>query len=107
MSKKKATPKKEAATITKAKPNTVCSLGNYEKRCLESLIIGSCERSNLDQFIGTTNSPEYIRQLRAKGLKIITHKARGFNRDGRKIWWGEYSLDAGSLAKAKGLLGVE
>lgn len=106
MSTKKATPSTDAAP-DKDNANTVCRLGAYEKRCLESLIIGSCERSNLDRFIGTTNSPEYIRQLRAKGLKIITHRAKGFNRDGRKIWWGKYSLDTGSLAKAKGLLGGE
>lgn len=105
MSNKKATPATGAAPKTKA--NNITSLSDYERRCLERLIEGCCERSSLDRFIGTTNSPEYIRHLRAKGLNITTYRARGFNRDGRKIWWGEYGLDAGSVAKAKAMLGCK
>lgn len=81
------------------------NLGDYEKRCLERLLQGKCERSSLDKHIGTTNAPEYIRQLRLKNLKIITSKVRGLNRDGRKVWWGSYCLDTSSLEKAKQLLG--
>lgn len=107
MESKQATPSTGAATKFTTNNITYHRLGDYEKRCLECLILGSCERSKLDKVIGTTNSPEFVRQLRLKGLKIHTSKVKGLNRDGKKVWWGEYYLDAGSFAKAKAMLGGE
>ena len=79
-------------------------LGDYQRRCLVRLLAGPCERSKLDRYIGTTNSPEYIRQLRAKGLMVLTRKVKGFNRDGKAIWWGEYQIATESIVRARSLL---
>ena len=105
--KKIAAPKNEAAINTNANNTTVPKRlkAPYQRRCLKALIIAPVDRSDLDKAIGTTNAPEYIRQLKEKGLSINTTKVKGINRDGRKIWWGRYVLDAGSLAKARAMLG--
>ena len=49
-------------------------------------------RLDLDRAIGTTNSAEYVRRFRRRGLRIITTRAYGLNRDGKMVWWGSYSI---------------
>ena len=107
MKLRETAPATGAAAKQASKNSISSSLSAYERRCVERLVRGCCERKILDYYVGTTNSPEYIRQLKAKGLKIICHKVKGLNRDGRKVWWGNYCLDSGSMAKAKALLGSE
>ena len=105
MSLGEATPATGAATKQIKNSSTICTLGSYEKRCLERLLQGACERPHLDRYIGTTNSPEFVRQLRRKGLRIVTGKVRGVNRDGRSVWWGKYTLEQESKVHALKLLG--
>ena len=108
MNGKKATsPNSKAAPKQASNDSTICTLGSYEKRCLERLLQGCCERPHLDRYIGTTNSPEFIKRLRRKSLDIVTNKVSGINRDGRYIWWGRYCLAEDTIPKAKQLLGIK
>lgn len=115
-----ATPDKETSAATEAastdtntannpapKNTKVCIVGSYERRCLERLLKSDCERPHLDKVVGTTNSPEFIRSLRRRGLTILTSRVKGLNRDGRRVWWGKYHLISESIPMAKKLLGVE
>lgn len=106
MKNQATSPDSKAAQITKVNSNTICTLGDYERRCLERLAQGCCERRELDRYIGTTNAPEFIKQLRRKSLKITTSRVKGLNRDGRSIWWGKYCLDPSSREQALLMLGV-
>lgn len=104
MNIKKATPQKNAAPIPKA--NSIIKLtAPYERRCLAALLKSPVERTDLDKAIGTTNSPEFIRQLKRKGLVIHTENIPFMNRDGKNSWRGKYHLDPLSRKLAKAMLG--
>lgn len=105
--KKIAAPKNEAATNTvndnSSAPHKLKA--QYEIRCLKALIIAPVDRSDLDRAIGTTNAPEFVKQLRRKGLTIHMEKIRFINRDGHRIWRGRYHLDPKSREQALLMLG--
>jgi hypothetical protein len=61
-------------------------------RCLDRLWLGPVMRSDLDDVIGTTNAPQTVSQIRAKGVHIHCKDIPGIDRDGRKCWPGRYSL---------------
>lgn len=105
MSKKKATPKKEAAPVTKANPSTKI-LCPRQKRVLSRLLVGACTPYQLKDIAGN-NPPQTIVELKRRGLVIATVWRKGIDKYGEPSRYGEYHLDAGSLAKAKGMLGVE
>lgn len=65
----------------------------YETRLLHALLDKPHSRFELDRAIGTTNSAEYVRRFRRRGLNIVMRRVTGLNRDGKAIWWGVYSLD--------------
>lgn len=108
MNKKIATPMTEVASIN-ANPNTnkIFIACPYEHRLLSQLVKGQTSRKSLDSIIGTTNTPEYVRRLRERGLGIVTHKAHGLNRDGRRVWWGIYRLDDADKARVLNALGAQ
>ena len=61
-------------TTTKLKANhnkTILKLkAPYHRRCLQALMLSPVERTDLDRAIGTTSAPEFVKQLRLKGLSI-------------------------------------
>lgn len=81
----------------------------YESRLLAQLLEGQTSRKTLDQVIGTTNTPEYVRRLRdrgASGVNICMAWVRGLNRDGRRIRWGEYYLLPADVDRVRDVLGA-
>lgn len=106
MNTKKATPKKEAAPITKANPTINKILCPRQKRVLFRLINGACTPYQLKDIAGN-NPPQTIVELKRRGLVIDTVWRKGIDKYGEPCRYGEYHLDAGSMSRAKGLLGVE
>lgn len=92
MNKKIAAPITEAAINTNVNCISILPQCPVERRLLMALIERPHSREELDKEIGTTNSPEYVRRYRQRGLTIVTNKAYGHNRDGRPVWWGVYSI---------------
>lgn len=82
----------------------------YELRLLSQLLRGQTSRKILDEAIGTTNSPEYVRRLRDRGkagVPIGMEWVSGLNRDGRRVRWGEYYLLPADCERVKLTLGVK
>lgn len=101
--KKGHNPKKAAQTNI---DNTITKLrAPYQRRCLKALLLGAVERTDLDRAIGTTNAPEFVKQLRRKGLDIDMEKIPFINRDGHKCWRGRYHLHPSSRTTALLMLG--
>lgn len=96
MSIKKADPATGSATQNTKPDNTIIHIAcPYEHRLLAQLLRGQTSRKVLDDVIGTTNTPEYVRRLRERekgGVSIGMEWVSGKNRDGRKVRWGEYYL---------------
>ena len=108
LNKKKADPTIQSAPITLQPNDTKIYIAcPYERRLLSQLVKGQASRKSLDSIIGTTNTPEYVRRLRERGLGIVTHKAHGLNRDGRRVWWGIYRLDDADKARVLNALGAQ
>lgn len=108
MDKKKATSQLSKAATNTANDNSSTPTklkAQYEIRCLRALLIAPVDRSDLDRAIGTTNAPEFVKQLRRKGLVIHMEKIRYINRDGHRIWRGRYHLDPKSREQALLMLG--
>ncbi len=64
-----------------------------ELRAIDALMnAAAVSRYDLDSIVGTTNSPEVISRLRAKGLTIPCERFDLTDRDGDKCRPGEYSL---------------
>ena len=100
MSTKKAAPMTDAAAINVKTNSTPIRIAcPYERRLLAALILRPQSRRELDDAIGTTNSAEYVRRFRRRGLRIITTRAYGLNRDGRQIWWGIYHILRGDRGR--------
>lgn len=101
------TPATGAATeTTSANISTVHKLrAPYQIRCLKALLLAPVDRSDLDRAIGTTNAPEFVKQLRRKGLNIEMEKIQFINRDNHKCWRGRYHLHPSSRQKALLMVG--
>ena len=63
-----------------------------EMRCLDGLWLGPVMRYDLNGIIGTTNAPQTVFQLRAKGVSIQCEDVQQIDRDGHKCYPGRYSL---------------
>ncbi|MEZ5453067.1 MAG: hypothetical protein R3E93_09700 [Thiothrix sp.] len=96
MDNKKADPATGSASYDTASNHTKIHIAcPYEHRLLSQLLRGQTSRKVLDDVIGTTNTPEYVRRLRDRetgGVYIAMEWVSGINRDGRKVRWGEYYL---------------
>lgn len=67
-------------------------------RALKALSFGKpIWRHDLDNIVGTGNSPEYISQLRAMGWSITCERLARLDRDGRKTRVGRYLLQEEDL----------
>ena len=107
METKKAAPMTDAAPNMQPNHTKIHIACPYEHRLLSQLLRGQTSRKILDGIIGTTNTPEYVRRLRDRGLDIGIEWVRGLNRDGRKIKYGEYYLLANDYDRVRKSLGVE
>ena len=100
MNKKKAAPMTDAAVINVKTNSTPIRIAcPYERRLLAALILRPHTRRELDDAVGTTNSAEYVRRFRRRGLKIITTHVYALNRDGKHIWRGMYSISKQDRAR--------
>lgn len=100
MRTKKAAPMTDAAAIDVNTNSTPIRIAcPYDRRLLAALILRPHTRRELDDAIGTTNSAEYVRRFRQRGLQIITTRAYGLNRDGRQIWRGIYHIMGGGSVR--------
>lgn len=110
MDNKKADPATESALIdTQANNNKIHIVCPYESRLLAQLLRGQTSRKVLDDIVGTTNTPEYVRRLRDRetgGVYIAMEWVSGVNRDGRKVRWGEYYLLPDDIDRVRLSLGV-
>ncbi|OQX04538.1 MAG: hypothetical protein BWK73_35900 [Thiothrix lacustris] len=111
MHNKKAVPATETANKKAQTNNTKIRIAcPYEYRLLDQLLRGQTSRKVLDDVIGTTNTPEYVRRLRdrgAAGVGIRMEWVAGNNRDGRRIRWGEYYLLPDDVDRVRDVLGVD
>ena len=106
VSTKKADPATESTLTNVPADNTAIRIAcPYERRLLAALILRPHSRRELDDAIGTTNSAEYVRRFRRRGLSIITTRAYGLNRDGRQIWRGIYHILRGDRGRVLDALG--
>jgi hypothetical protein len=104
---KKADPATESASYDTASNNNRIHIAcPYEHRLLSQLLHGQTSRKVLDNVIGTTNTPEYVRRLRDRGLNIGMEWVSGFNRDNKKIKYGEYYLLPADINRVRKSLGV-
>ncbi len=107
MDTKKADPATESTLVNTQPNNSKIHIAcPYEHRLLLQLLHGQTSRKVLDSIIGTTNTPEYVRRLRERGLDIGMDWVGGLNRDGRKIRWGEYYLLPADINRVRKSLGV-
>lgn len=102
-SEKEGCPDKKAASrSTSDDSNPLCEIAKpkspdtpRKRRCLAALLDGPVIRYELDEMVGTNNAPEYVSRLRMDGWDILTERVSSFDRDGRKISHGLYSLVVG------------
>lgn len=107
MDKKKTNPATELASNTQPNNTKIHIACPYEHRLLSQLLHGQTSRKVLDSIIGTTNTPEYVRRLRDRGLDIGIEWVGGLNRDGKKIRYGEYYLLPDDYDRVRKSLGVD
>lgn len=75
------------------------------RRLIQALRQGSLSRIEADLVVGTTNAPEYVRELRRTfGLSITTERVSSTDRDGQPTRTGVYHLDPGAEELADFLL---
>lgn len=106
MSIREATPGTGAAPNETSKDTLKANLCPRQKRVLSRLLGGVSTVRELSNIAGN-NPAETVRQLRNRGFFIGLSWRKGRDQDGKACRYGEYCLDDESLAKAKGLLGVE
>lgn len=107
MDNKKADPATESTPSNVPTDDTKIRIAcPYEHRLLAKLLHGQTSRKVLDSVIGTTNTPEYVRRLRDRGLDIGMEWVSGLNRDGKKIKYGEYYLLPADYDRVRHSLGV-
>ena len=73
-------------------------------RLLEALLDGPLSREALDRGIGTSNSPDVVFRLRARGFDLPCERRRGIDRDGRPCSFGIYRMTARDADKAVRIL---
>lgn len=95
-------PKQKARTID-YKP-LLHPLLTRERRILEGLLTGPKTREQVDRLGKVSNGPEYIRQLRLRGLEIDCERRCFVNEDGNRCCPGVYRLNESSVADAMAML---
>ena len=62
-------------------------------RVIQSAMIRSRRREEIDRIAGASNGPELIAELRRRGLRFHCQLTPGIDRDGYAIKFGVYELD--------------
>lgn len=62
-------------------------------RVIQSAMIRSRKREEIDRIAGASNGPELIAELRRRGLRFHCQLTPGIDRDGYPIKFGIYELD--------------
>ncbi|MGK5072368.1 hypothetical protein [Janthinobacterium sp. ZB1P44] len=62
-------------------------------RVIQSAMIRSRKREEIDRIAGASNGPELIAELRRRGLRFHCQLTPGIDRDGYLIKFGIYELD--------------
>jgi hypothetical protein len=62
-------------------------------RVIQSAMIRSRKREEIDSIAGASNGPELIAELRRRGLRFRCQRTPGIDRDGYPIKFGIYELD--------------
>lgn len=62
------------------------------RRAVSALVQGPVSRRDLDSIIGTTNAPEYVRQLNGLGLSVECERVKTRDQDGAPCRYGRYHL---------------
>lgn len=79
-------------------------LSPRQYRALRELLTGPRSVRQLFDSTGSNGVPQLIASLKAKGLEIDTIDRVGFDRDGRKVYFGVYYLEEESRALASELI---
>lgn len=66
-----------------------------ELRAIHALQMGPRTRETIDRITGASNGPDLIYRLRDKGLVLGCTRVPAIDRDGRRVWYGVYSLSEG------------
>lgn len=61
-------------------------------RALVALLCRPMTREELDRRAGASNSPDLVAELRRRGLDIPCERVKCYDRDGRLVFKGVYSL---------------
>jgi len=75
-----------------------------EQRAIEGLLAGPLMREQLDRFVGCSNGPQIVKQIREKGVSIDCERVEARDRDGRPCKPGRYSLTRDGWATLERLL---
>ena len=62
-------------------------------RVIQSAMIRSRKREEIDSIAGASNGPELIAELRRRGLRFQCQRTPGIDRDGCPVKFGIYELD--------------
>lgn len=78
-----------------ANPAQFTGTSNHRhQRALHALMRRSITREQLDRHAGCSNGPSLIAELRARNLDVPCTRIPVYDRDGRKVYAGVYSLSA-------------
>ncbi len=85
--------KKKADTQnTHPNVNPIIPTNPRKIRALAALARGDVMRTDLDNLVGATNSPQVVSELRGTGWIITCERVPMIDRDGRHTYPGMYSL---------------
>ncbi len=70
-------------------------------RVINSLLLNSRKREEVDRIAGTSNGPELIAELRRRGLDIPCTLIPGYDKDGLPVRFGVYSFTEKDRRKIK------
>lgn len=79
-------------SIQMAHENSIQISTHRQRRLIEALYVRPHSREELDRIVGTSNSPETVRQVRELGLTVPCRFVSHVDRDGVKGRHGVYSL---------------
>jgi hypothetical protein len=65
-----------------------------QRRAIMALLARPLARKQLDDIAGCINSPDLVMKLREFGLEIPCVRQPVTDRDGKRAWYGIYSLTA-------------